>query len=172
MILPTIRDTRFITIRRGGTLTDGDHRALAAWAATCAEHVLHYFEDERPGNNRPREAIEATKAWARGEIKTTAAKIAAYHSNAAAREAIGAAKFAALSAGQAAAVSHVAAHELGAAAYAIRAAMAASEEPEKEEIGRKERAWQREQLPEGIRELVLEDQRNRDDICWNVFSSK
>ena len=44
VILPKERDPRFITIRRGGTLTDSDHRLLTLWAATCAEHVLHLFE--------------------------------------------------------------------------------------------------------------------------------
>jgi len=29
--------------------------------------------------------------------------------------------------------------------------------------------WQREQLPEAIRELVIDDQRLRNDICWSVF---
>ena len=47
MILPKVRDPRFITIRRGGTLTDPDHRSLAVWAADCAEHVLPLFESER-----------------------------------------------------------------------------------------------------------------------------
>ena len=37
MILPKDRDLRFITIRRGGTLTDSDHRLLALWAAAYAE---------------------------------------------------------------------------------------------------------------------------------------
>ena len=40
MILPKDRDPRFITSRRGGTLSDSDHQLLALWAATCAEHVL------------------------------------------------------------------------------------------------------------------------------------
>src|SRR5581483_3967251 len=40
VILPKDRDPRFITIRRGGTLIDSDHRLLALWAASCAEHVL------------------------------------------------------------------------------------------------------------------------------------
>ena len=44
MILPKDRDPRFITIRRGGTLTDSNHHLLALWAAACAEHVLHLFE--------------------------------------------------------------------------------------------------------------------------------
>ena len=33
MILPKDRDLRFITVRRGGTLMDSDHRLLALWAA-------------------------------------------------------------------------------------------------------------------------------------------
>ena len=72
-------------------------------------------------------------------------------------------------AGQAAAVAHVAAHELGAAAYAIRAARAAAPQGESKAAGRLECQWQRDQLPEAIRELVLDDQRLRNDICWSVF---
>lgn len=55
-------DRRFVTIRRGGTL-DADHRLLALWAATCAEHVLHLFESLRPSDGRPRRAIEQIRAW-------------------------------------------------------------------------------------------------------------
>ena len=29
--------------------------------------------------------------------------------------------------------------------------------------------WQRDQLPEAIRELILDDQRLRNDTCWSVF---
>ncbi|MCP3754489.1 hypothetical protein NLX94_06135 [Streptomyces sp. TBY4] len=35
--------------------------------------------------------------------------------------------------------------------------------------GRRECLWQREQLPEPIRELVLDDQRLRNSICWWAF---
>ena len=87
----------------------------------------------------------------------------------AARNARGAARHAAYAAGQAGAVAHVAAHELGAAAYAIKAARAAAVDDEAEAAGRAECRWQREQLPESIRQLVLEDQRLRNDICWRVF---
>lgn len=124
MILPKDRDSRFITIRRGGTLTDADHRLLALWAATCAEHVLHLFESARPGDPRPRLAIGQIRAWTRGEITMSASRAAGGHAMAAARELSGAARHAAFAAGQAAVVAHVAAHELGAAAYAIKAARA------------------------------------------------
>jgi hypothetical protein len=104
-----------------------------------------------------------------GEIKMTQARIAAGHAMAAARELCGAARHAAYAAGQAAAVAHVAAHELGAAAYAIKAARAAVVECLRDKAGRLECQWQREQLPDAIRELVLDDQRLRNDICWSVF---
>ena len=68
MILPKHRDLRLVTIRRGGTLTDLDHQRLALWAAACAEHVLNHFERARPGDERPRRAIELARAWARCEI--------------------------------------------------------------------------------------------------------
>ena len=87
---------------------------------------------------------------------------------AAARTLSGAGRFAAYAAGQAACVAHVAAHGLGAAAYAIKAARAAAPRGD-ERASRLECEWQREQLPEAIRELVLDDQRLRNDICWSVF---
>jgi hypothetical protein len=169
MILPKERDPRFITIRNGGTLTDSNHQLLALWAASCAEHVLHLFERVQPSDQRPRQAIELARAWARGEIKMSQSRTAAGHAQAAARDLSGAARHAAFAAGQAAAVAHVAAHELGAAAYAIKAARAEALEDKAEEAGRLECEWQRAQLPGEIRDLVLDDQRLRNEICWFVF---
>ncbi|MDR1131804.1 MAG: immunity protein Imm5 [Oscillospiraceae bacterium] len=172
MILPRIRDPRFITLRRGGMLTDGKHRLLALWAAECAEHVLHIFEAVCPNDDRPRRAVEAARAWVRGEIKMTEARDLAGAAQGAAREVTGeseAARLAALSAGQAAVVAHVAAHELGAAAYAIRAVTASVPKPARAAARLAERDWQRSRLPEPIRGLVLDDQQLRNDICWFVF---
>jgi len=169
VILPKIRDPRFITVRRGGTLQDDHHRLLAMWAADCAEHVLRQFEQARPKDDRPRRAIDLGRAWARGEIPWREARTAAGHANASARDLRGAARHAAYAAGQAAAVGHVAAHELGAAAYAIRATWAAATEDHRVEAGRLECRWQRAQLPDEIRELVLDDQRLRNALCWFVF---
>jgi len=169
VILPKDRDPRFITIRRGGTLTDSDHRLLALWAAACAEHVLYLFESVQPSDPRPRQAIEQTRAWTRGEIKMSQSRAAGGHAQSAARELSGAARHAAFAAGQAAVVAHVAAHELGAAAYAIKAARASAPAGKRESAGRLECRWQREQLPDAIRELVLEDQRLRNELCWSVF---
>jgi hypothetical protein len=169
VILPRERDPRFITIRRGGTLTDSDHRLLAVWAAMCAEHVLHLFESAQPTDRRPRQAIEQIRAWARGEIRMSQSRAAGGHAMSAARALRGPARPAAFAAGQAAVVAHVAAHELGAAAYAIRAARAAAPVGEEVSAGRLECRWQREQLPAAIRGLVLDDQRLRNEICWSVF---
>ncbi|MEU6657825.1 putative immunity protein [Streptomyces sp. NPDC046821] len=170
MILPQVRDPRFVTIRRGGTLTDADHHLLALWAADCAEHVLGLFEVARPEDPRPREAIEHARAWVRGEVKMMQARAAGGHAMGAARDLRGAARHAAYAAGQAAVVAHVAAHELGAAAYAIKAVRAAAPKGESAEAaGRLECQWQRDQLPGAIRDLVLDDQRLRNDICWSVF---
>jgi hypothetical protein len=169
MILPEARDPRFVTIRRGGALTDAGHRLLALWAAACAEHVLDLFESAQPEDPRPRQAIEQARAWARGEVTMSQARAAAGHAMGAARDLRGPARHAAYAAGQAAAVAHVAAHELGAAAYAIKAARAAAPEGAGESAGRRECQWQRDQLPAAIRALVLDDQRVRNDICWAVF---
>lgn len=168
MILSAVRDPRLVTIRRGGTLTDADHHALALWAAACAEHVLPLFEAVRPDDTRPREAIAAARAWTRGELPMMQTRALGGHAMGAARDLGGAPRFAAYAAGQAAVVAHVAEHDLGAAAYAIKAAMAAA--PGQEEAARHaECRWQRDRLPATVRDLVLEDQQRRNPICWNVF---
>jgi hypothetical protein len=149
MILPEVRDPRFITLRRGGTLSDSDHHLLALWAASCAEHVLHLFESVQPEDPRPREAIEQTRAWVRGEVTMMQARAAGGHAMGAARDLRGAARHAAYAAGQ--------------------AGRAAASEEESVAAGWLECRWQRDQLPEAIRELVLDDQRLRNDICWSVF---
>jgi len=171
VILPSEPDPRLVTIRRGGTLTDADHHLLALWAASCAEHVLPLFEAVRPDDVRPRQAIEAARAWVRGELPMMQARAAGGHAMGAARDLTGAARHAAYSAGQAGVVAHVAAHDLGAAAYAIKAVRADAPPDEAGVAGRRECRWQRDQLPEAVRELVLDDQRRRNHLCWSVFDS-
>jgi hypothetical protein len=75
-----------------------DHRPLVLWATDCAEHVLPYFEERYPEDERPRNAVEAGRAWVRDEITTSEARSAA-------RDADGAASRAARSAGRAAATA-------------------------------------------------------------------
>jgi hypothetical protein len=144
-----------VTVRRGGLPEDLQHRQLAAWAADCAARVLPLFERERSGDDRPRRAIEQARAWARGEITLSAAREAAYAAHAAARDASGAARHAA---GHAVATAHMADHKLGATAYPLKAILAETDPDGGTEAIRREREWQRANLPDGIRELVLDDQ--------------
>jgi hypothetical protein len=51
---------------------------------------------------------------------------------------------------------------------AIKAARGGAPEGESKGAGRLECRWQRDQHPQAIRELVLDDQRLRNDICWSV----
>jgi hypothetical protein len=168
-ILPAVRDPALITVRRGGTLTDDDHRLLALWAVACAEHVLPLFEAERPDDPTLRTTLEVARGWVRGEVPMKEAHQQAFRANAAGKGLPDPARFAALAAGQAVAVAHVAAHDLGAAAYAIRAAAAAAPPAEQEAARDGERRWQRERIPAHLRDSVLADQRARSAICWGVF---
>jgi hypothetical protein len=108
-----------------------DRRAQVAWAADCAERVLPYFEEAFPDDDRPRKAIEAARAWARGEIRVGEARAAAIAAHAAARDIAerpdahaAAACAAARAAGHAAATAHMVGHAPHAAAYAKKAAAA------------------------------------------------
>lgn len=164
------RDPRFVAVHRGGSLDVTTHRLLAAWAADCAEHVLALFTLASPGDDRPDRAIEMARAWSRGEVSVGEARKAAYAAHAAARDASDAAAVAAArAAGHAAATAHMADHELGAAAYAIKAVRHASPAAEAAAAGERECRWQRERLPQAIRDLVLSDEELRSARLWSVF---
>jgi hypothetical protein len=156
------RDIRFVAIHRGGELDDPTHRLLAAWAADCAEHVLPLFSARYPDDDRPRRAVETARAWSRGEVTVTDARQAAFAAHAAARDAADpVAREVARACGHAVATAHMADHELGAPFYAIRAVRLASPGPEAQAAGERECRWQRERLPDAVRELVISDQELR-----------
>lgn len=114
-------------------LDSKDRKALAVWAADCAERVLPLFERRYPEDNRPRKAVEAARAWVRGEIRVGEARKAALAAHAAARAATDdAARAAARAAGHAAATAHVARHALGPVMYATKAAGFAAADAERE----------------------------------------
>ena len=132
------------------SLDKQDHRLLVLWAADCAEHVLPYFEEKYPKDDRPRKALEAARAWARGEIKTSEARAAAFAAHAAARDADQiAARAVARAAGHAAAIAHVPGHARHAAAYAVTAATDAAV-PTDSSAAVGERDWQYRRLPEHL----------------------
>jgi len=128
-------------------LSKQDHRTLVLWAADCAEHVLPYFEEKYPKDNRPRKAIEAGRAWVRGEIAMSEARTAAFATHAAARDTNQAAACAATrTAGHAAATAHVAGHAVHAATYAAKAATYAADPNNADANTAKERNWQYQHL--------------------------
>ena len=102
---------------------------LAVWAADCAERTLPVFEAQAPDDSRPRAAIDAVRAFARGEIRIGPVRALAVAAHAAARE-VGdpAATAAARAAGHAAAVAHMASHARGVAYAAIAAGLAARDD--------------------------------------------
>ena len=119
-----------------------NQQLLVLWAADCAEHVLPYFEEKCPNDDRPRKAIEMCRAWAAtGVFKMAVIRKASLDAHAAAREAKdGDAVAAARSAGHAVATAHVPDHSIGAAVYAIKAAAEHSGNIDDGLI--KERNWQ------------------------------
>ncbi|WP_435748665.1 putative immunity protein [Microbacterium sp. PMB16] len=127
------------------------HHAIAEWAAECAERALPIFEELRPGDDRPRAAIAALRAWVRGEIPMTECRTAAFASHAAAREAAEdpAAVAAARAAGQAVAVAHMFDHSPHAATYAAKAVGLSRGDAERAA----ERTWQWEHLAPELREI-------------------
>ena len=144
-----MRDRRFVAVHRGGPLDVVEHRILAAWAADCAEHVLTLFA-ESSSDDRPRRAIEVARAWARGEVSVGDAQKAALGAHAAARAMTSnSATAAARTAGHAVATAHMADHCLGASLYALKAVEATGASADGE------RAWQVEQLPDEVRELIV-----------------
>jgi len=143
-----MRDKRFVAQHRGGPLTREQHRQLMRWACDCAGHVLPLLGDTvdvRLGN-----ALEVAKAWRQGNASVGDARKAAVAAHAVARASSNPTAVAvARSVGHAVATAHMADHALGAAWYALKAAKSAGGSAETE------RTWQDDQLPSGIKELVL-----------------
>ncbi len=156
------RDRRFVAAHRGGPLDLTRHRLLASWAADCAAHVLPLLTHRHPDDDRPRLAIEAARAWSRGEITVGDARAAAIQAHAAARNASeDEARAVARACGHAVATAHMADHSLGAAFYAVRAVKLAAPTQDAEAAGEREHQWQREYLPEAVRDLVVSAQEQR-----------
>ena len=131
-----------------------DHRKLAFWAADCAERALPYFEKISPEDDRPRKAIEATRAWAKtGVFKMADVRKTALAAHAAAREVEedDAARSAARAAGQAMATAHVPRHAIAAAIYAATAVRDATNSPDADAATVKERNWQYQHLLKSVK---------------------
>ncbi len=133
-----------------------DQRALATWAADCAERVLPLFENANPGDDRPRKAIEICREWVRtGVFSMAVIRHASLSAHAAAREAPDESpRYAARAAGQAVATAHVPQHAFGGAYYALKA-VAASDPANAEANVAREWEWEVGRAPENLRDEIL-----------------
>ena len=137
-------------MRSPQTLSEADRRAVAAWAADCAEHVLEIFEAAAPGDGRPRNLLARTRAFARGELDVAEGIRRRFAGGVPAGEVRApAAAAAARAAGQAAATPHMGAHALGAAAYAAKAAGLAA--PDRTNAIGEEVRWQLDHTSAAVR---------------------
>lgn len=120
------------------------HKLLTIWAADCAEHVLYIFENNHK-DDRPRKAIEAARAWVRGETRMTEVRKLAFTAHAAARVANSQESIAvARATGHAAATAHVPHHAKYAAFYALKAVKDTNTERER----------QTQNLPENCKSII------------------
>jgi hypothetical protein len=135
------------------SLSEADRRVVAAWAADCAERVLALFETEAPTDDRPRDAIARTRAFARGELDTAGEIRRRFVAGRAAHAVSSpAAVAAARAAAQASGVAHMGAHALGASAYAAKAAGLAA--PDQPTAVSDEIAWQLEHMNAQVRDAL------------------
>jgi hypothetical protein len=137
-------------MRSPQSLSEADRRAVAAWAADCAERVLPIFEAAAPGDGRPRNLLARTRAFARGELDVAEGIRRRFAGGVPAGEVRApAAAAAARAAGQAAATPHMGAHALGAAAYAAKAAGLAA--PDRTNAIGEEVRWQLDHASAAVR---------------------
>jgi hypothetical protein len=125
-------------------LSGSELREIAGYAADCARRVLSIFEQNHPADTRPRDAVDAARAFAGGGRRTAALRQHGWAAFKAAQEAASpAAADAARAASHAAgaaflhplADAHQVKHILGAAAHAARAEEVASGEDQRVAAG-------------------------------------
>ena len=126
-------------------VNDTDKRTLAVWAIDCVERVLPFFEENYPDDHRPKNALEACRAWLQtGVFRMAVIRTASLAAHAAARD-VGEdnpARSAARAAGQAVASVHVKTHSRAAAKYAQKAVWRSTNPADADAAMTKERDWQ------------------------------
>lgn len=88
-------------------LTLDELRAVTAFNVACVELVIGLFEDARPDDTRPREALNAAAAFVRGGPRTRAQRVTALAAHRAAKEAEPPAAHVAMAAGDTAASAYL-----------------------------------------------------------------
>lgn len=144
---------------------------IAAWCLDYAEaHILPVFEARRPGDGRPRMALDASREWLAGRKKLPEVKdLILNQCHAAARELEEdpAAQAAARACGQAAACFHTPSHALGLAFYGAAAVaydrVGTGERPETyDRIAAEECA----RMEAALRAVAVADEPNPARINW------
>ena len=99
-----------------------NHKTMVLWALDLVAESVAKLEEKYPDENRPREALEAARAWAAGKIKMRPAQRKILDCHAFAKE-IGSKEDIALchAIGQACAVVHMAGHAIGYPMYELSA---------------------------------------------------
>lgn len=115
------KDSEFLA-ELSGLLSIQNHRVAVLWALDLAEQSVALLEHSHSQDPRPREALEAARAWAAGAIKMPLAQRKILDCHALAKE-LNAAEPVALchAVGQACAVVHTAGHVLGYPMYDLTA---------------------------------------------------
>ncbi|HUU77860.1 MAG TPA: Imm5 family immunity protein [candidate division Zixibacteria bacterium] len=145
------------------------HMTLVLWTIECAKSVLPIFEEKYPNDKRPREAVEAAKAWAYGEIKMPVAKKAAHATHNAATAVSKenpSACAAARAMGHVIGTIHVETHAMGFVMYSITAFIYASEQKNADEIIAEKSSWLYERL------LYWEANIDKVETSWASFLLK
>ncbi|MCL2032130.1 MAG: hypothetical protein FWG96_02510 [Methanomassiliicoccaceae archaeon] len=99
------------------------HRTLVLWALEYAGELTNKFETKYPDETRPREAVEISRSWARGEIKMPVAKKAILAAHNAATEISDDIVYCSMvrAVGHCCATVHVETHAIGGPIYALTA---------------------------------------------------
>ena len=101
---------------------DQSPRTMVLWALDLAAESVAKLEEKYPDENRPREALEAARAWAAGKIKMRPAQRKILNCHALAKELDSKEDIALCHAiGQACAVVHTAGHAIGYPMYDLSA---------------------------------------------------
>jgi hypothetical protein len=148
-----MRDKRFITEHRGGSLKNEHHKQLIKFACDCVEHILPLFGEKL--DERLENAIFIAKEWEKGKATVGEAMKASIVAHSVARESSDPISISiARAVGHAVATAHMADHSPECLLYALKAVKHAGGSVDEE------REWQKKQLkqlklPSEIVELVL-----------------
>ena len=149
-----MRDKRYITEHRGGSLKEEQHRQLVIWACLCVEHVLPLYGNTI--DERLTKAVNTAKEWVKGNASVSDARNASFNAIAVANELNDKTAIAiARSVGHAVAAAHMADHSLRAADYALKAVKLADKSMETEI------KWQDNHLSPEIIDQVLESRNKK-----------